>query len=436
MRYLLGIIIVGLMVGLGIRVFQLEHEKNNPKSKRNAALAVSVKVGVVEKGPVRDIGRFNGSLEAKYRFLVAPKITGRLVHLAVNAGEKIEPGQLIAKLDDDELVLAVEEATATLAVAEATQAQSTTSVELSQREYDRQFSLHQSGVATVQRLDEAKTDLEIKKALHRLNQAQIVRQKASLDAARVRLGYATIRAEWDTSNGSSVRYIGERYTDEGALLRANDPICSIIDTDLLTAVLDVPERLYPRLTAGMAVSIRVGAYPGEVFAGVLRVRPAELSAASRQAQVEVEVANHDQRLAPGMFAQAEVVFDERDDVPRLPVAALVRRDEKQGVYIVEERTGEASGEVRFESASATTKSESGYQARFIQVVPGIIEGDWMEIKSPEITAPVVLLGQHRLIDNTPLELDDEARALMVSRTLPSPGAEDTEKPATGEAGNS
>lgn len=418
MRYVLTIILCGIVAAVSIRVYALYQAQNAARAARGV-MAVSVQVDTVEGGAVRDIGKFYGTLEARYRFEVAPKIAGRLVKLAVMAGDRLEPGQPIARIDDDELKLAVAESQAALAVAEATFAQTETAKDMARRDFERYRTLRENGTVTVQQFEEKESDYLIKQALHRLSDAQVVKQKAALQQAEVRLGYATLNATWAEKVGSPVRYVGERYVDEGAMLKANDPICSVLDIDLLTAYLDVPESLYPRMIPGMPVRITVGAFPDESFMGILRARPAELSSTSRQARVEVDIPNADHRLAPGMFVEAQVVFREFENVPRLPVRALVTRDEQTGVYVVERAhddrpTGDVS--VKPDGSDGPAASRAHYRARFLPVRLGVVEGRaFAEVKSPAITAPVVVLGQHNLIDYTPVELNENDRRLVDER---------------------
>ena len=74
----------------------------------------------------------------------------------------------------------------------------------------------------------------------RLQPGRLHAQKvAALNAARIRLSYATVRASWET--GDETRVVGERFVDEGALLKANQPIVSILEAHSLTAVIHVIE---------------------------------------------------------------------------------------------------------------------------------------------------------------------------------------------------
>ncbi|PIW01428.1 MAG: efflux RND transporter periplasmic adaptor subunit, partial [Deltaproteobacteria bacterium CG17_big_fil_post_rev_8_21_14_2_50_51_6] len=63
-----------------------------------------------------------------------------------------------------------------------------------------------------------------------------------------RLSYTQIRASWE--EGDSERIVGERFVDEGAMLAANTPIVSVLDISVLTGVIHVIEKDYPKMRIG------------------------------------------------------------------------------------------------------------------------------------------------------------------------------------------
>ncbi len=88
---------------------------------------------------------------------------------------------------------------------------------------------------------------------------QLANREAALEAARVRLSYTRIHASWE--KGSEVRYVGERFVDEGTMLSANTPILSIIDLQPITAVIHVTDKDYFRLQTGQRASVTTSAFP-------------------------------------------------------------------------------------------------------------------------------------------------------------------------------
>jgi RND family efflux transporter MFP subunit len=191
----------------------------------------------------------------------------------------------------------------------------------------------------------------------------------------VRISYTRITAAWDDDN--TTRAIGERYVDQGAMLRPNDPIASVLDINTVIAAIFVIERDYPYLREGQTATITTDAFPARTFSGrVVRKAPL-LKESSRQARVEIEVVNPERLLAPGMFVRAEIEFSARENATVVPASAVVRRNEQSGVFLAD---------------AATLK------ARFVPITVGIANTQVVEVLSPAVEGKVVTLGQHLLED--------------------------------------
>jgi RND family efflux transporter MFP subunit len=353
-------------------------------------VAVAVEVAPVERATVRDLRIFAGTLLPAARFEVAPKVGGRLERLHVDIGQAVERGQVIAELDADEHLQQVEQARAELEVAAAGVAEAESALAARQRAYERIRQLREQQVASASELDAAEAELRAQEARLRVARAQVTQREAALRAAEVRLTYTTIRASWQGEG--SERVVGERFVDEGTTIAANTPIVSVLDLGELVAVIHVAERDYPRLGVGQAAGVRADPYPGERFAAeIVRLAP-QFREESRQARVEVRVANPDRRLKPGMFVRVEVQLDQADDATTVPVAGLVERDGRTGVFLVE-----ASGEA----------------VRFVPVEVGIVEAGRAQILSPALAGEVVTLGQH---------LIDDGAAVSIARSRARPEA--------------
>lgn len=366
-----AVIFVGL---LGWRIYLAIAARRPPESRRGRP-AVAVELAEVSRRPVREEAVFTGSLFPRSRFEAAPKVAGRLERLLVNIGDEIASGDLIAVLDGEEYAQQVAQARAELDVSRASLADAESSLGLAGRDLERTRELHEQRIASDSELDEAEARHRVAAARVEVARAQIKQRQAALRSAEVRLAYTRISASWE--DGEGPRLIGERFVDEGAMLRANDPVVSVVDTSVMLAVVYVIEGDFPAIRTGQPVELTVDAYPGKSFSGRVARRAPVLDEASRQARVEVEVPNPDRLLAPGMFARAAVEFDERTDALTVPRAALVRRNGQEGVFLAarEEMT-----------------------ARFVPVERGIASDGHVEIVSPELAGEVVTLGHHLLED--------------------------------------
>ena len=365
-----------------VKASELEEAGGGPGGRggpRGGAV-VAVETAPVRKETIRDIVLFTGSLQADSYFIVAPKVSGRLEQLMVNIGDPVETGDLIAVIDDDEYTQQSEQVKAELDVARANLEEAKSALDAEQREFERVQALRTKQIASESEFDGARARYDAQDARYRVAMAQVNQREAALKAAEVRLSYTRISTAWE---GGGTRAVAERFIDEGAMLRANDPLVSIIDISALTAVVYVIERDYSKITVGQEAIVTTDAFPDKTFTGkVVRVAPL-LRETSRQARVEIEVPNPDRLLKPGMFVIARIEFSRHENATVVPVSALARRDGETGVFTVDSQA---------------------MKAAFIPVTVGIRTTDEVEITDPPLEGIVVTLGQHLLSDGAAVSL--------------------------------
>ncbi|MCF8062287.1 MAG: efflux RND transporter periplasmic adaptor subunit [Deltaproteobacteria bacterium] len=375
------LVLLGLLGLVGWQVYTKLSESGTAGPRPRQKPAVAVETQPMRRGTIRDVGVFTGTLHPRSRFVVAPKIGGRLERLLVHVGDRLTPDRLVAVLDQGEYVQQVEQARAELEVARAQLEESRSALEIAGRELEGARALREKQIASESELDEAEAEFKVQTAKQRVARAQVVQKQAALEAAEVRLSYTRIRA----GGGGADSYwaVGERFVDEGAMLAPNQAIVSVLDIGAVIAVIHVIEKDYPKVEVGQVAAVSAEAFPGERFAGrIVRLAPL-LKETSRQARVEIEIPNPDARLKPGMFVRAEIEFARRGDAVLVPPDALVRREGRRGVFAVDTR------EMR---------------ARFVPVTLGIVSGDAAELLEPPLEGAVVTLGHHLLEDGSPVLL--------------------------------
>jgi len=390
------------IIFLGIIIWQVIarlSSSSNPANQTGMAVPVAVEVQPVQKLTIQDTAIITGTLTPKSQFVIAPKISGRLEKLYVNIGDRVQRGQLLAALDDEEYAQQAAQAEADLQVARANLEESQSSLRIAERELKRIQSLHQKGIAADSELDNAKAQFAAQEAKNKVAVAQLDHKKAALKAAQVRLSYTKIKASWE--NGNSSRFVGERFVDEGSMLMANTPILSIIQIHPLTAVIYVTDKDYFLIQKGQKAIISSKAFPSKTFKGkIVRIAPL-LKETSREARIEIELPNPDEILKPGMFISVEIIFDTHPEATVIPVSAIAKRNNHQGIFIAD-----------FEKKIA----------RFILVKFGIFSGDYAEIiDPPSLSGYIVTLGHHLLEDGSPITLPElnhsyESPALVKSET--------------------
>lgn len=381
-KFLIALLIIAVVATAGWLTFQRINASRNPPDARLSA-PVAIETQPIYKGVIRDIGIFTGSLIPKSQFVVAPKVSGWLKQLLVNVGDTVEQNQLIAVLDDEEFTQQVEQARAELQVAKANAENCASDLDLARREYERAKALREKQIASASEMDESEAAYNSCSTQLKVALAQVTQKEAALKAAELKLSYTRVQAFWETDD--QTRVIGERFVDEGALLQVNQPIVSILENTILTAVVYVVEKDYPKIKIDQHAVISTDAYPDKTFTGtIVRIAPL-LQESSRQARVEIEIPNPEQLLKPGMFVRAKIEFASHENSTLVPLSALVRRNDKQGAFIIEQEK---------------------LKARFVPVKVGIISDELAEILEPEVSGLAATLGNHLLEDGADVTLAD------------------------------
>ena len=383
-KIVLGILVALTVAAAGWETYRRIMASGQTNGPDRSALAVAVETQPIRQGTIRDVGIFTGSLVPKSQFIVAPKVTGWLKKLQVNVGDAVQQNQVIAILDDEEFTQQVEQAKAELQVAEANAENSASDLDVAKREYERAKTLREKQIASASELDESAAAFNASEARLKVSLAQVTQKEAALKAAELRFSYTKVQAFWEGED--QIRVVGERFVDEGALLQVNQPIVSVLQNNPLTAVVYVIERDYPKVKVGQQAVISTDAYPSKIFTGnIVRIAPL-LRESSRQARIEIEISNPESGfggLKPGMFVRAQLEFARRDNATLIPLAGLVRRNGKDGIFIAD---------------------VNNLKARFVPIMTGIMSGETVEVTEPAVSGLVVTMGNHLLEDSSSIML--------------------------------
>jgi RND family efflux transporter MFP subunit len=381
LKSIMVVVLIGVSTVLCWTIYnRLQHEMK-PEKRSKDVRSAPVEVGQIQRGLIELRRTFSGSLEAPNKFVVAPKVSGRVKSVHVDLADYVERGQTVAGLDDDEYLQAVVQAKADVAVARANLAEAKSALEIAAREMKRVETLLKRGVMSDSQFDAAKETQLTKQAQFEVAKAQLSRAEASLETANIRLGYTKVTADW--TGGSEQRVVAERYVDEGETVSANTPLLSIVELHPITGVIFVTEKDYGRLRPGQSASLTTDAYPGERFLGRIdRIAPVFLQA-TRQARVELTIENAKERLKPGMFIRATVVLDRLADAFIVPEGALTKRGDRTGVFVVNEESQTVS---------------------WREVKVGIREGQRLQVEGDGLSGRVVTLGQQLVDDGSKITI--------------------------------
>ncbi len=303
----------------------------------------------VERGAITAVVAATGTLNPVVSVQVGSQVSGQVKDLFVDFNSPVKKGQLIARIDPQSFALRVNQAMADLDATRATVLTQRSNVAVQQvqvarakvllgdaeREYGRNQMLFEKNFVSaavrdkaLATLDAAREQLKVEQAQVVVTQAQvrnaeaIVKQRESqLAQARVDLERTDIRAPVD---GIVVKKSVEPGQTVAASLQA--PELFVIAQDLREMQVDasIDESEVGRIRVGQEATFTVDAFPGRTFRGaVVQMRKAAQVVQNVVTYVAViQTSNSDLALFPGMTANVRVIVDTRENVLKVPNAAL------------------------------------------------------------------------------------------------------------------
>ena len=290
---------------------------------------ISVAIREIDRGKVESsiANTRAGTVDACQRTKLSTIMGGRIEILAVKEGDRVQKGQLLMKLWNDD-----QQAQSTLALAQVVTARQRVTEACAQaanaeREAVRQSSLREKGFVSGSKEESARTEAQARRASCNAAKADVAQFEAKVAATRVEQGRTVLYAPFDGTIAKIVGEVGEYSTPSPPGVQT-PPAIDLIDDSCLYITAPMDEVDAPKISAGQPVRISLDALPKQSFSGkVKRVAP-YVSAVEKQARtVDIE-ATFDHPEAPGKLlvgysADVEVILNVRDDVVRVPTSALL-----------------------------------------------------------------------------------------------------------------
>ena len=268
-----------------------------------------------------------GTVEACQRTKLSTIIGGRIEVLNVKEGDRVQKGQLLMKLWNDD-----QQAQSTLAQTQVVTARQRVTESCAQatnaeREAARQTSLREKGFVSSSREESARTEAEARRASCDAAKADVAQFQAKVSATRVEQGRTVLYAPFDGTIAKIVGEVGEYSTPSPPGVQT-PPAIDLIDDSCLYIKAPMDEVDAPKITAGQPVRISLDALPKQSFAGTVKRVAPYVSAVEKQARtVDIEATfdtpDEPGKLLVGYSADVEVILAVRDDVVRVPTAALL-----------------------------------------------------------------------------------------------------------------
>lgn len=304
-----------------------------------------VKVAVVEAGSGARTLTYSGVVRPRIESAVGFRVAGKIVERAVNVGDRIAVGQVIARLDETDLTLAENSAKAAVASARSRR-------DVARDNLERAKTLLPKAIISQAAYDTRSNELNAAEAGLESAEAQL-RQAANA------VGYATLKAD---KAGIVTGVTGE----PGQVVSAGQAVITLADAGETEIAIAVPETDAGRLAAGQSAKVTLWAGPQVSTPGRVREIGGQADAASRTYAVRVAVDGPPKGMRLGMTAAVTMRLDEEAAPAVVPVSALAEDNGNPVVFIIDP-VGKSVRKTPVEIARVTTDG--------VQVAAGLQSGD-------------------------------------------------------------
>ena len=298
---------------------------------------VSVRVAPAEHAQIHRALTLPASVEAFEEARLYAKVSGYLGEISVDIGDHVTEDQVLAVLDIPEMEGEYAAVEARLAEARANQAKAEADARLQELIHERSKGLRERAAITEQDLDEAKAKHAASQATLALARARVKTAKAELARHDALMQYIYIRAPFDG-------VVTERFADPGTLIQIATtdpdvtPIVTVARVDRVRVSIDIPEPEVPFVDKQDRATFRPNALGDVAFEGHVSRSAGALNPATRTMRTEVDFANLDGRLYPGMYGTLTIELETHDEAVTVP-AAVVATDKDGNAYINVVRDG-------------------------------------------------------------------------------------------------
>lgn len=355
-RFVLAAVFIAIGVGIVITVINMSAEE-----KPDEEPGVAVVTGRAERQIIEKVLRYPGTLMSSSTVTVVPKIAGKIEHIAVDEGWKIEKNQLLVTLEDRTARIQAEQAYSAWMAADAqfkkaqrgvreqeldnvraSVRQAEEDLAAAEKNLERSKRLYDAG--TIARAEYEKSDTAFGSAKTTLENAQrslqLMEQGASseeLDMARSnaealnsQYELAKLQLEYSQVRAPVSGTVAKVLVDSGNLVGAGTPLIAIVQEDPISVAIAVPEKhyaLFSNDTSEIMVRVFATAYPSrKLFTGKISMVAPVIDVGSRTFSVLASVVNRERLLKPGMYVNTEIVVEKRPGVLVIPESTVAMRD--------------------------------------------------------------------------------------------------------------
>ena len=269
-------------------------------------------VVTTEPAELRQVMQLTGTLRAVDQVTVKAKVAAEVRAVMVREGESVKSGQVVVKLDTSEYEARVAQARGNLNNARA-------QMEIATKARDNNLALVEKGFISKNAFDNSAS--------------QYAAAKASVDSAQGALDIVLKSLNDTVSRAPISGLVSVRHVQPGEKVAIDSRLLEIVNLQKLELEAAVPSSEISKVAIGQKVELRIEGLAQRFDGKVVRINPAT-QAGSRSVPVYVQVANPQNLLRVGMFADGRLLLSSKASVVTLPQSAVRKVNDGSFVFAI------------------------------------------------------------------------------------------------------
>ena len=284
-----------------------------PDTKVEAPEIRPVRTVTAAKGKAGETVVLTGHVQAEDEPAFAFRIAGRMIERPVNVGDRVEAGQVLAKLDPENELNELRSAESTLAAAQG-------QLTYARGDFDRQRQLLANGHTPRARFDQSQNALQS--------------AQSQVDNAEAQLRIARDRVSWTTLEADAPGTVTARGAEPGEVVQAGQMIVRLARQGGRDAVFDVPAQLLRSAPSESEITVRLTDDPSVTATGRVREIAPQADPVTRTFEVKIGLSDPPQAMRLGATVTGSVKL-ESEPVISIPASALTELNRQPAVWIVD-----------------------------------------------------------------------------------------------------
>lgn len=381
---------------------------------------INVQTEKVQKRTITQTVTATGKVNAEFKVVITPEVTGEIVYLPVKEGDVVKKGDVLLRIKSDKYVAAKERMEASLRSAKSELNRVKAELDRITSEYNRIIELHKKKLASDSEIENVKSQYLSTQALYESSQANVNQSEALLRETIEDLNKTTIVSPMPGTITQLNVELGERVLGSGFSQGTN--IMTVSDLGNMEATVEVDENDITLISLGDTTRVKVDAFGDRVFNGVvteignsaITTSTGTLEAVTNF-EVKIKILEVDKNLKPGMSCNVSIETETKTNVLSVPIQSVTARTDivvkdeqnEEGLVVKEKKKENKIQEIVF--------AVNNNKAKIINVETGISDDNYIEIKGGKLKeGDEIVSGSFRAIsrdlkDGSLIKIDNKKK---------------------------